>query len=186
MKKFGTPTGTGPGSASENVGFVRVGMPSEWRSRVFVGRARSGSGVLRRRPAESKTGWPSDGLPFFFAALVRLSRSGLCPSAAGRVGATSDAPLAGAVGLIASSGSPLDVVCPELTSMMLSSGSLRPGSLILSSGVSAPMSSVMVRLMLPSSVSSNVRGTAPAGDATVPRPTVMPPVMAKAMRSLRL
>ena len=29
MKKFGTPTGTGPRVASDIVGFVRVGMPLE-------------------------------------------------------------------------------------------------------------------------------------------------------------
>jgi len=32
MKKFGTPTGAGPGSASEKVGLASVGVPSGLRS----------------------------------------------------------------------------------------------------------------------------------------------------------
>ena len=31
MKKFGTPIGAGPGSASESVGLLTVGWPSGWR-----------------------------------------------------------------------------------------------------------------------------------------------------------
>src|SRR4051794_15240585 len=100
MKKFGTPTGTGPMLARESVGFCSVGRPLGKRSLVFSGSARSGFAARRRRPAESKTGWPT-GLPFF---LPRLD----CASAAGALGRTGvvaegAAGVAG-VGLIDSSG----------------------------------------------------------------------------------
>ena len=38
MKKFGTPIGAGPGSASVKVGLAAVGSPSASRKRVLRGR----------------------------------------------------------------------------------------------------------------------------------------------------
>ena len=40
MKKFGTPTGTGPGSASDIVGLATVGTPSALRGSLGVTRSR--------------------------------------------------------------------------------------------------------------------------------------------------
>jgi len=54
MKKFGTPSGAGPGLEREKVGFCGVGLPSGLVSRSVDGECRS-LGVVRRR-VESFTG----------------------------------------------------------------------------------------------------------------------------------
>ena len=186
MKKFGTPTGTGPRGASERVGLLQrreaVGVTQAGLRRALA------LGQLR---AEKTTGGVEDGLAHGGLGLLLRARlddvkQWVLRLGGGRRGSGRAAPCAGAVGLIVSSGPPACTTDDLVVSTMLRRGSFRPGIVTLSSGVSAGMSSVIVRLMLPRSVSSNVRGTAAAGDAKVPRPTPMPPVMAKAMRSLRL
>ena len=185
MKKFGTPTGTGPGRASENVGFIDVGMPLEWRSRVGRGRSRSPEGVLpRKRPRLSRTRPPLPPLRFL-PPVSGCSR--ICSPACGcspTTGAPGDC--AGVVGLIVSEGPLLGGACAGVTSRMLRIGSPRLGSRMWSSGVSTPASTVTVLLMLPTSVTSNVRWAALAVSAKVPNPAAMPPDTTRAMSSLRL
>jgi hypothetical protein len=50
MKKFGTPSGAGPGVAEENVGFCGVGLPSGLVKRSCEGVCRSRGDVLWSNP----------------------------------------------------------------------------------------------------------------------------------------
>src|SRR3954452_20921478 len=90
MKKFGTPTGAGPGRAKEKVGFVGVGAPPV---------SRAGAGVSRFSSAASVPRLPSMTSVGSTLLLLERSRSGRDledSSFAGALGAVDDG--AGAAG----------------------------------------------------------------------------------------
>ena len=65
MKKFGTPSGAGPGVAEEKVGFCGVGLPSGLVNRSGDGERRSRGDVPRRNPPVALEGCsdPTTGAP---------------------------------------------------------------------------------------------------------------------------
>jgi len=65
MKKFGTPSGAGPGVAEEKVGFCGVGLPSGLVNRSGEGECRSRGAVRRSDPPDPPEGCsdPLSGAP---------------------------------------------------------------------------------------------------------------------------
>ncbi len=176
MKKFGTPIGAGPGSASEKPGLSGVGWPSTRRScasrrarRLALGDGSApvpvpaGSGRARR----------------FFLPVVCCSA---WPSPLGASGSVGCACCSGAVwGGVAAGGAGAGAGCGAgpPSSRMEMIGRVMPGIGILSSAVPGGTSTCTRISWPPRRVTTSVRGSAAAGYTAAPKPAEKVPATSR-------
>src|SRR3954447_25299249 len=161
MKKFGTPIGAGPGSASEKVGSAAVGAPSGLCLAPFLPTSAAPVAALTA-PATSSLEPLTFSLALCLASPVAFlaASSGLAAAAVGAVGAAAGAGYCGA------GWSPLGVVSVVVvaggTSETETMGGVIPGIVIWSIGVPGGTSTVTVTVWRPRRVTTSVRCSADA------------------------